>query len=190
MDELEKKICILAHIYDFIHGGCFASHHQLRYYDDKIYDLYLNNDKTQLINLYNELKKEISLNIVKNIEKSAGIRYFLCDGCHDAKVENVSYKEKNYKSSYLIIDLNTENMLGCLSLKNNYCKIKLETYKKEECQSIINDFNNSEKLYWLSSSIQFENNEMYFIIELQSFKGKTNEILNYKFKIFNVLIEQ
>lgn len=190
MENESVKIGILAHVYDFIHGGHFASHHQLRFYDKNVYNYYIKDDKKTLTGLYNNLKEEVSADIVNKIEESAGVRYFLCDGCHDARVVNVVYKEKDYKSNHLIIELNTEGMLGCLNLKTNNCKIKLETSKKEEYQSIISDFNNSERLYWISSNIEFENNEMYFMLELQSFKGKNYENFNYKFKIFDVLIEQ
>lgn len=189
MKEFEKQICILAHIYDFLSGGYFASHNQLMFYDKKIYNLYLKNNKDKLNNLYNNLRKEIPTNIVEVIEKSAGIRYFLCDGCHDAQIKGIKNIEKDGLTDYLIINLDTAGMLGCLNLKDTNCKIIIETTKKEENKIIIDDFDKYQRVFWISNDVVFGNDCIYFELELEAFTSEQYERLNYKFKIYNIFIE-
>ena len=190
MKNFEKQMSVLTHIYDFINGGYFASHNQLMFYDKKVYSLYLKNKRDELNNIYNNLRKEIPTSIVERIEKSAGIRYFLCEDCHDAQIIGIKYIEKDYKSDCLIVDINTSGMLGCLDLKGDNCKIIIETTKREENQIIIDDFNKYQRLYWISNDIVFDNNEIYLKLELEAFRDGQHERLNYKFKIHNILIEQ
>ena len=52
----EKNLGTLVHIYDFLNGGYFSSHHQLKYYNEKAYNLYLNKDNDALLNLYAQKK--------------------------------------------------------------------------------------------------------------------------------------
>ena len=190
MKNFEKQVYVLTHIYDFLNGGYFSSHNQLMFYDKKIYNLYLKNNKDKLNNLYNNLRKETPTTIVESVEKSAGIRYFLCDGCHDAQIKGIKHIEKDDLTDCLIINLDTTGMLGCLNLKGTNCKIIVETTKEEENKIILDDFNKYQRIFWISNDIVFDNNYTYFELELEVLQGERYERLNYKFKIYNIFIEQ
>ena len=90
--EIDKKIGTLALIYEHLNGGYYSPCCELiSYYSQQAHQLVLNKNKAKLLDLYNELKKDVPNYIVSSIEKSAGIRYFCCDDCHDAFIKNASY---------------------------------------------------------------------------------------------------
>lgn len=180
---IEKNIGTLAHIYDFLNGGYYASHNQLQYYNKEAYDLYLSNDREQLLNLYNQIKINIPNNIVSAFERSPGIRYFYCDCCHDAKIKNVYIDNE-----YLFIKLETVGMLGCLNIDNE-CTIKLKTNSINICQNLIDDFNIFKKMYWIDNIISFNAGGINFDLELQSFTDNTHENIKYNFIIDDIIVE-
>ena len=185
MDKvLENKLGIMCHIYDYLHGGYFASHNQLAFYDGNVFNYYINKDKNALLKKYDELKQQVPSFIVKSIEKSAGIRYFICDSCHDAQIKGVEYGSGN-----LIININTEGMLGCLNLIDTECKIIAKVSSKQSIDELLIDFNNFERMFWISNDIICDNNEIYFVLELQGFKGRIHENIHYKFKISDIIVK-
>ena len=40
-NKLAEKVGLLAHLYEFLHGGRFSSHHQLRFYSQIFFNLAL-----------------------------------------------------------------------------------------------------------------------------------------------------
>lgn len=186
-----EKIGVLVHIYDFLNGGYFAAHHQLRFYSQKVYALYLENNVAKLAEIYQKEKRGVPVEIVEIIEKSAGIRYFLCDDCHDARVENIELKTKDEKSSLLTFHLNTDGMLGCLALRDEKCKVVLEVPKED---GVLDSFFADERikcgrLYWIDSEIDFDDCDIYFTLALQVLNGNGYEDVKYRFKLKDILIE-
>ena len=181
---VNKEIGTLVHIYSFLNGGYFASNNQLFYYNEKAYQLYSNNKKDELLNIYNNLKIQIPNYVLSHIERSAGIRYFCCDGCHDAEIKFASYK-----NGVLSIELDLAGMLGCLNIKNNSCVVKIKTKSTEVADYLINDVEVFDNLIWLNNEISFDENNVYFDLEIQAFKNQTHENIKYQFIIEDISIE-
>lgn len=180
---IDKNLATLIHVYDILNGGYYAAHHQLRFFDDRAYTLYLNDDREGLRNLYYKLKNNVPDWILKFVENSKGIRYFCCDGCHDAKVVGVECF-----GDELIIKLDTSGMLGCLNV-DKFCTIKIKTSDTKPCDDFISDFEYFEQMYWLSTDITFEEGKVNFELGVQVFSGNHHEDLCYKFKILDIEIE-
>ncbi len=134
--------------------------------------------------IYVSLKQDVPDNIISKIEQSAGIRYFICDDCHDAQIENVEFE-----SDCLTLKLDTEGMLGCLNIEGNNCSIMLNTFNSSDVKKLLVDFKKFERVFWLHSEIEFENGDVFFILELQWFNKHDYKNLNYKFKISDIKIE-
>lgn len=180
---IDKNLGALVHVYDYLNGGYFVAHHQLQYYDEKAYELYINDDKNNLIRLYNQLKANVPDSILSIIEKSAGIRYFCCDGCHDAKIKNAYMDD-----CYLVIVLDTDGMQGCLDVDES-CLIKIKTDTELSCQALINDIQIFKGLFWLSSDLFFNDNIINLELELQAFSDSSYENIKYEFVITDIEIE-
>lgn len=181
--DIKKKIGVLVHIYDYLNGGYFNGHHQLQYYDENAYQLYLKGDNQGLKEVYNTLKQDMPKFVVENVENLAGIRYFYCDGCHDARIKNVIYE-----GDFLFIDLDTTGMLGCLKVSDNR-EIKIKTESDKVCEKLINDFKLSQKAFWINNDIVFDESNMWFLLELEIYNKETYKNIEYKFKISDIVIE-
>ena len=180
---IDKKICTLIHIYDFLNGGYFVAHHQLRVFDDVAYNLYLNKDREGLQNLYENMKGGIPSWLLKFIEKSKGIRYFCCDGCHDAMVLGIEEQGDD-----LLVKFDTTGMLGCLDVGDTFT-IKIKAKNKNNFEELIYDFGIFERMYCLSADVSFEGGKAYFDLGLQVFKDKTHEDRVYTFEISDIEVE-
>lgn len=180
----EKNIGTLIHIYDHLNDGYFSAHHQLQYYNEKAYNLYLNKDNDGLLSLYNELKNTIPDSILTIIENSPGIRYFCCDGCHDAKIKDAYIDE-----DYLSIILDSDGMLGCLNVDKIF-EVKIKTNSKTTCQELLDDIKIFKGMYWLYSDITFNNSVIDFELELQAFSDTSYINIKYKFIISDIVIKQ
>ena len=180
---IDKNLVTLVHVYDILNGGYYAAHHQLRFFDDKAYRLYQNKDWEGLKNLYYELKDTVPDWILEFVENSKGIRYFCCDGCHDARVIGV-----DYVGDGLNIKLDTTGMLGCLDVGNT-CVVKIKTETSNACNEFVYDFECFEKMYWLSTDITFEEGTVNFELGVQAFNGSSHEDICYRFKILDIEIE-
>ncbi len=178
----EKNLGTLVHIYDFLNGGYFSSHHQLKYYNEKAYNLYLNKDNDALLNLYAQKKNTIPNSIISTIENSPGIRYFCCDGCHDAKITDAYIDEDS-----LSISLNPDGMLGCLAVDKPFV-VKIKTNSNSACEKLVDDVKIFNSIYWLYSDIDFSNGNIYFELELQGFTDTSYENIIYKFNINDIVI--
>lgn len=180
---VDKNLGTLVHIYDYLNGGYFVAHHQLQYYNEQAYQLYLNKDKEKLLKLYNNLKSGIPNSIISIIENSPSIRYFCCDGCHDAKITN-AYIENNY----LVIELNTDGMLGCLNVHKS-CFVKIKSNTELSCHELINDVKLFKQMYWLYSDISFDDDIVNFALEVQVFIDTSYENIKYEFSITDIVVE-
>lgn len=180
---INNKIGTLIHIYDYLHGGYFVGHHQLQYYDKQAYQLYLNKDKQKLSNLYNTLRADVPNQIMSVIEKSAGIRYFCCDDCHDAKITNAYFED-----NFFIIQLNTNGMLGCLNV-GKHCMVKIKTDTKSSCQKLMDDIKTFNCAYWLYSDISFDDDTINFELETQVFTDTSYNNIKYNFCITDIVVE-
>jgi len=180
--KVDKKIGTLIHIYDYLNGGYFSAHHQLKYYDEKAYQLYLSEDRVGLSKLYNELKLDIESKITNIIEKSAGIRYFCCDGCHDARI-----MDAYIDGDYFVIKLDTDGMLGCLDVEK-FCSIKINTKSNISIEDLIQDIDVFDRIFWLNSEIAFDNG-VIFRLEAQVFNGDNCQNIWYEFNIKDIIIE-
>lgn len=180
---IDKNLAILIHVYDILNGGYYAAHHQLRFFDDVAYKLYLNDDKEGLKKLYENLKGSVPSWVLKLVEDSKGIRYFCCDGCHDAQIIDVEHQ-----SDGVAIKIDTTGMLGCLDVKKTY-KIILKTETLESCEGLLYDFKSFERMYWLSTDITFEAGKTNFELGVQTFTKESHAETNYKFKVIDIVIE-
>ena len=180
---IDKNLGTLVLIYDFLNGGYFFSYHQLQFYNEKAYRLYLKNNKKALVKLYKQLCAYVPSSVLSSIENSPGIRYFCCDCCHDAKIQAVYID-----GGYLTILLDTDGMLGCLNVDKT-CKIKLRTNSEKVIKKIIEDSKIFEKLFWLSSNIIFDDDVITFELELQTFIDSTCRNIKYEFIIDDIVIE-
>lgn len=179
---IDKNIGTLVHIYDYLNGGYFSTHNQLQFFSEKAYQLYLGNDKNELLKLYNKLKDNVSAFILSTIENSPGIRYFCCDSCHDAKINDV-YIDKDC----VIIILDTSNMLGCLDIEKT-CIIKIKTDTNISCRELIDDVKTFKKVYWISSDIIFNLDTISFELEVQANTNKNYQNIKYEFIITDIEI--
>ena len=119
------------------------------------------------------------------VENSSGIRYFLCDDCHDAQVINI-WSE----GDLLFLELETSGMIGCLNISGNKCVIKIKTFDSKECEKLIDDFFINDRAYWFSSNILLENDCVYCNLILQMFYKNNYENYNYKFNIEDICVEE
>jgi len=179
----EKNLGTLIHIYDHFNDGYFSAHHQLQYYNENAYKLYLKKDNEGLLSLYNELKNTIPESILSIIENSPGIRYFFCDGCHDAKIKDIYIDE-----DYLSILLDSDGMLGCLNV-DKFFVVKIKTNSKTTCQELLNDIKIFKGMYWLYSDLVFNNEIINFELELQAFSDTAYQNIKYEFAITDIVIE-
>lgn len=182
--EVDNIIGSLIHIYDYLNGGYFCAHHQLQYYNREAYKLCLDDNKKALIGMYDKLKDSVPSCVIEAIERSKGIRYFGCDGCHDAEVTNAYMLD-----DCLVLELDTIGMLGCLDIGDKCC-LKIKTNSTITCNEIIEDVRTFKKMYWINLDIFFNDNCIEFTLELQTLTNAQCNNIKYTFVIDDIVIDE
>lgn len=182
--KANKEIQILAHIYDFLNGGYFSSAWQLEYIDKEIFLLCKKKDKTNLKIKYDLFKINYPKQVISQLEKSAGIRYFLCDGCHDAQITNICEFENGIKFC-----LNTNQMLGGITNKIDNGNVVITLYSKDKNQFKELLFSYiPNKSYWLYDDIILLENNFKFSLEIDTCSNETMERFKATFLLDNIEI--
>ncbi len=178
MDKIDyKKVMTLAHLYDFLEDQIFHGFWQLEHINKKAFDLCKKINMQDILNLINELKKELPIFVVAHLEKSRELRYLCCDCFHDAQIINIQIHKNIFN-----IDLDMNGSYCGFKYKNDIVKIKIET------NDILNDADfyqilnfKSNPLIWINSEIKFKDCQVNFDIELSNFDANKEKIVNHIF---------
>lgn len=183
--KVDNELATFIHLYDYLNGGYYASHNQLRFFDEQAYNYYKNDDKTKLLELYNKLRKNVPEQIYRTIEKSAGIRYFCCDGCHDARIVQADFED-----NCLTLSLDVNGMLGCLKIsRENNCTIKIYTTSLANSKYLVNDVKVNKKVFWVMESICFDDDKVILKLGVELYKNNGYEKVEYELVVDDITIE-
>ena len=110
------------------------------------------------------------------IEKSEGIDYFKRGGFIDARILSIKCDGED-----LIVELESE--------EKGKCKILIKLFSKQDVDNFLTDFDNSKKVYWLTSDIVIDGDKRYLDLEVKSYKNSYQNLF-YRFNINDIIIDK
>lgn len=183
--KVDKDLATFVHLHDYLNGGYYASHNQLSFFNEQAYEYYKDNNKEKIIELYDNLKVNVPKQIFEVIERSAGIRYFCCDGCHDARIVKASFEE-----NCLTLTLDVIGMLGCLNIsRESYCTIRIYTTSLANSKYLVNDVKIHKKVFWVMEAIYFEDDKVILELGVELYKYNGYEKIEYELVVDDIIIE-